>query len=177
MLKWCQSTKVCRFHAILWRQILVPILSCVFEEWKWWNNKRPTCVVAALKEMPRREHSPRPAATDNVTSRTPASPTAPWDLAQSHRSMVRHAYASCRQNRHLSDVLTHHYIVFWLYIVCTKQKIQFILKSTLVFFSHHQQVSTGHTDHTDVRERLEYIFQSGGSERQDFLRRICSNTL
>lgn len=36
-----------------------------------------TCVVAALKEMPRREQRPRPAATDNVTSRTPASPTAP----------------------------------------------------------------------------------------------------
>lgn len=50
-----------------------------------------TWVVAALKEMPRREQRPRPAATDSVTSRTPASPTAPWDLAQSHRSMVRHA--------------------------------------------------------------------------------------
>lgn len=36
-----------------------------------------TCVVAALKVMPRREQRPRPAATDNVTNRTPASPTAP----------------------------------------------------------------------------------------------------
>lgn len=55
------------------------------------ERNKPTCVVAALKVMPRREQRPRPAATDNVTNRTPASPTAPWDLAQSHRSIVRHA--------------------------------------------------------------------------------------
>lgn len=50
-----------------------------------------TWVVAALKEMPMREQRPSPAATDRVTSSTPASPTAPWDLAQSQRNMVRHA--------------------------------------------------------------------------------------
>ena len=50
-----------------------------------------TCVVAALKDRPSREQSPRPAATDRATSSTPASPTAPWDLAQSHLSMVTHA--------------------------------------------------------------------------------------
>lgn len=50
-----------------------------------------TCVVAALKERPSREHKPSPAATDSATNSTPASPTAPWDLAQSHRSMVTQA--------------------------------------------------------------------------------------
>lgn len=55
---------------------------------------RLTCVVAALKERPSSEHKPKPAATDRATSSTPARPTAPWDLAQSHLSMVTQAYAS-----------------------------------------------------------------------------------
>lgn len=50
-----------------------------------------TWVVAALKEMPSSEQSPRPEATERATSRTPARPTAPWDLEQSHRSMVTQA--------------------------------------------------------------------------------------
>lgn len=50
-----------------------------------------TCVVAALKERPSREQRPSPAATDRATNSTPASPTAPWDLAQSHLSMVTQA--------------------------------------------------------------------------------------
>lgn len=36
-----------------------------------------TCVVAALKDSPSREHNPNPAATDRATSSTPARPTAP----------------------------------------------------------------------------------------------------
>lgn len=47
-----------------------------------------------MKESPSREQRPNPAATDRATSSTPASPTAPWDLAQSHLSMVTQAYAS-----------------------------------------------------------------------------------
>lgn len=49
--------------------------------------------------------------------------------------------------------------------------------SFLWLCSHHKQISTGHTDNADVRERLENIFKSGGGERQDLLRRICCNTL
>lgn len=50
-----------------------------------------TWVVAALKEIPINEHRPNPAATESATNKTPASPTAPWDLVQSHRSMVKQA--------------------------------------------------------------------------------------
>lgn len=50
-----------------------------------------TWVVAALRERPSREHRPSPAATDRAINSTPASPTAPWDLAQSHLSMVKQA--------------------------------------------------------------------------------------
>lgn len=51
----------------------------------------PTWVVAALKAMPKRAQSPRPEATARATSSTPARPTAPWDWAQSHRSIVTQA--------------------------------------------------------------------------------------
>lgn len=50
-----------------------------------------TCVVAALKAMPSRAQSPSPEATARATSSTPARPTAPWDWAQSHRSIVTQA--------------------------------------------------------------------------------------
>lgn len=50
-----------------------------------------TWVVAALRERPSREQRPSPAATDRAISSTPASPTAPWDLVQSHLSMVKQA--------------------------------------------------------------------------------------
>ncbi len=70
----------------MWKMLHYPQCSCLLVLCVWC-----TCVVAALKEMPKSEQSPSPAATERVTSNTPASPTAPWDLAQSHRSMVRHA--------------------------------------------------------------------------------------
>lgn len=50
-----------------------------------------TWVVAALKERPSREQRPSPAATDRAISSTPASPTAPWDLVESHLSKVMQA--------------------------------------------------------------------------------------
>lgn len=50
-----------------------------------------TWVVAALKERLSREQKPSPAATDKAINSTPASPTAPWDLVQSHLSMVKQA--------------------------------------------------------------------------------------
>lgn len=52
---------------------------------------RCTWVVAALKAMPSRAQSPRPEATARATSSTPARPTAPWDWAQSQRSIVTQA--------------------------------------------------------------------------------------
>lgn len=77
---------------------------------------------------------------------------------------------------------THHYIHHvsqsWNIIWCIGQKWWIHISSHLLLVcSHHQQVSTGHTDDTDVRERLEDIFQSGGGERQDLLRRVCRNAL
>lgn len=50
-----------------------------------------TWVVAALKERPSREQRPSPAATDRAINSTPASPTAPWDLVESHLSKVMQA--------------------------------------------------------------------------------------
>lgn len=50
-----------------------------------------TWVVAALKARPSREQRPRPAATDRAINSTPASPTAPWDLLESHLSKVTQA--------------------------------------------------------------------------------------
>ena len=51
-----------------------------------------TWVEAALNVMPHSAEKPRPAATESVTSRTPANPKAPWEFIGSHqRFKVRHA--------------------------------------------------------------------------------------
>lgn len=52
-----------------------------------------------------------------------------------------------------------------------------MLFTTPFLHPHHQQISAGYPDDTDVREGLENIFQSSGGERQDLLRRICCNAL
>lgn len=109
-----------------------------------YNTSRCTCVVAALNDNPRREHKPKPAATERATRSTPASPTAPWLFAQSQRSMVTHAYASClEKNRHIRH--TRFCSTVKLYSVNRSRDCQKCDR-------YHEQVATGHPDHADIGE-------------------------
>lgn len=42
---------------------------------------------------------------------------------------------------------------------------------------HHEQVSASHPDHTDIREGLHDVIESGGGESMDRLARVIWDTL